>query len=53
MLADALGRPLKAILTPGQAHDVATVPALLDGAKGGSVIADKGYDTNDTGSLKV
>ena len=42
MLANALGRPLKVILTPGQAHDATAAPALLDGAEGGSVIADKG-----------
>lgn len=51
MLADALGRPLKAILTPGQAHDVVAVPALLDTVKGGSVIADKGYDTNEVRTI--
>ena len=51
MLADALGRPLKAILTPGQAHDVVAVPALLDRVKGGSVIADKGYDTNEVRTI--
>ena len=46
MLADALGRPLKVVLTPGQAHDVTVAPALLDGADGGGIIADRGYDTN-------
>jgi len=50
MLADALGRPLKVILTPGQAHDVTAAPALLDGAEG-SVIADRGYDTNEVRAL--
>jgi transposase len=46
-LADALGRPLRVILTPGQAHDVKGAPALLEGVEGGSVIADKGYDSNE------
>lgn len=47
MLADALGRPLRFILTGGQAHDIVTAAALLDGMKGGAVIADKAYDSND------
>ena len=51
MLADALGRPLKIILTPGQAHDVTAAPALLDGAEAGSVIADRGYDTNEVRAI--
>jgi transposase len=47
MLADALGRPLRFALTAGQAHDILTAPALLEGMEGGAVIADKAYDTND------
>ena len=46
MLADALGRPLRFIITGGQVHDVVTAPALLDGVNGGAVIADKAYDSN-------
>ena len=46
MLADALGRPLRFILTGGQVHDVVRAPALLEGIKGGAVIADKAYDSN-------
>ena len=46
MLADALGRPLRFILTGGQVHDVVTAPALLDGFEGDAVIADKAYDSN-------
>ena len=45
-MADALGRPLRFALTPGQAHDVTAAPALLAGLQGGSLIADRGYDTN-------
>ena len=45
MLTDALGRPLRFILTGGQVHDVVTAPALLDGAEGGAVIADRAYDS--------
>lgn len=47
MLADALGRPLRFILTGGQVNDIVTAPALLDGIRGGGVIADKAYDGND------
>lgn len=47
MLADALGRPLRFILTSGQVHDIVTAPALLDGVEGKAVIADKAYDSND------
>ncbi|KXF75282.1 transposase [Paramesorhizobium deserti] len=47
MLADALGRPLRFILTGGQAHDIVTAPALLNGMKGTAVIADKAYDSNN------
>lgn len=46
MLADALGRPLRFALTPGQTHDVIAAPALLDGIDGQGLIADKSYDTN-------
>jgi transposase len=60
MLADALGRPLRFILTGGQVHDVVSAPALLEGIQGGAVIADKAYDSNtlrqliaDNGMLAV
>jgi len=45
-LADALGRPLRFILTGGEAGDVTTAPALLAGLEAGGVIADKAYDSN-------
>jgi transposase len=51
MLADALGRPLRFILTGGQVHDIVAAPALLDGISGGGVIADKAYDSNDLRQL--
>ena len=46
MLADALGRPLRFILTGGHVHDVVPAPTLLEGIRGGAVIADKAYDSN-------
>lgn len=45
MLADALGRPLRFIITPGQAGDITQAPALLDGQTGAAVLADKAYDS--------
>ena len=51
MLADALGRPLRFILTGGQTHDVVTASALLDGVDGRAVIADKAYDSNELRQL--
>ncbi|WP_253356425.1 IS5 family transposase [Nitrobacter winogradskyi] len=46
MLADALGRPLRFIITAGQAGDVTQAPALLRGQTGEAVLADKAYDSN-------
>lgn len=45
MLADALGRPLRLVITPGQANDITAAPALLDGQEGYAVLADKAYDS--------
>ena len=45
MLADRLGRPLRFILTPGQAGDVTQAPALLRGCRAAYVIADTAYDS--------
>jgi transposase len=46
MLADALGRPLRFLLSAGNVNDISLAPALLEGVGGGAVIADKGYDSN-------
>lgn len=45
MRADALGRPLRFIVTPGQTSDVTHAPALLNGQQGDAVLADKVYDS--------
>lgn len=45
MLADALGRPLRFIITAGQVGDITQAPALLDGQVGAAVLADKAYDS--------
>ncbi len=46
MLADALGRPLRLIVTAGQAGDATQAPVLLEGESGDAVLADKAYDSN-------
>lgn len=46
MLADALGRPLRFIVTAGQVGDITQAPALLEGQAGDAVLADKAYDSN-------
>jgi transposase len=45
-LCDARGNPLRLILTPGNASDVTQAAPLLDGIKAGSVLGDKGYDSD-------
>ncbi|WP_375142323.1 transposase [Bradyrhizobium sp. CCGB12] len=46
MLADALGHPLRFIVTVGQVNNITQAPALLDGQSGDAVLADKDYDCN-------
>ena len=45
-LVDALGNPLKFILTPRQRNDITQGASLLEGAGNTTVIADKAYDSN-------
>ena len=46
MLADALGLPLRFLITPGQTGDITAAPTLLERRKSGAVLADKAYDSN-------
>ena len=46
MLADALGRPLRFVVTAGQTGDITQAPALLEGQAGDALLADKAYDSN-------
>lgn len=46
MLADALGRPVRFMLTGGQVHDIVAAPAMIEGVKGDALIADKAYHSN-------
>lgn len=43
---DALGNPLRLILTGGQMADITQGPALVDSFVTDAVVADKGYDSN-------
>lgn len=46
MLADALGRPLRFVITPVRRMTSPQPPVLLDGQEGRAVIADKANDSN-------
>ena len=44
-VVDAHGLPVRFVLTPGQASDKTTLPALIDGLRlARDVVADRGYD---------
>lgn len=44
MLADALGRPLRVVVTAGQVGDVTQGPAFLEDQDSAAVLADKARD---------
>jgi transposase len=44
---DALGNPLKIILTAGQVHDLAGADALVPGMDAEALLADKAYDADE------
>jgi transposase len=46
-IVDALGNPIRFILTPGQRHDVTQAQALTQNIQGSFILADKGYDSDD------
>ena len=50
-VADAQGRPVRFILTAGEAADIKSAPDLLAGLAPGGVIADKAYDSNELRKL--
>ncbi len=43
-VVDALGNPLRFILSPGQASDITQAEALIEGLPADHVLGDKGYD---------
>lgn len=45
-LVDALGNPIKFLLTAGQAHDLLGADAFLPTLTAGTLIADKAYDAD-------
>lgn len=45
MSVDSLGRPVRFILTAGQANDAPQAERLLEGVQATFVIADRGYDS--------
>jgi transposase len=45
-LVDALGNPLRFLLTPGQAHDLAGADALLPHMIANRLIADRAFDAD-------
>ena len=45
-MCDALGNPLRFVLTPGQRHDSKPVPELLGGLRAKALLADKAYDSD-------
>ncbi len=46
LLVDALGNPLKLMLTGGQVNDIVHAPALVSGYESAYVIGDKSYDAD-------
>lgn len=45
-MVDALGNPLRWILTGGQTADITQAPALIAGWRMQTVVGDKGYDAD-------
>ena len=43
---DALGNPVRLLITPGQQADIKQADALIAGFSADYVIADKGYDAD-------
>ena len=46
MAVDALGNPLRCLLSAGQLSDVTHAQALIEGFKTDAVLGDKAYDAN-------
>lgn len=44
---DALGNPLRLVLTSGECHDSTQAAVLIEGLEAQAVIAAKGYDADD------
>ena len=46
VVVDALGNPIRIILSPGQAADISFAEELIDGLDAQTIIGDKGYDSD-------
>lgn len=46
-LVDALGFPVKFILTPGQSSEVKQAPELIKGIQNANILADKAFDSDE------
>ena len=46
-MVDGLGNPVRWRLTGGEVHDSTQAQGLMKGMQAQSVLADKGYDSND------
>ncbi|MDB5033816.1 MAG: family transposase [Chlorobi bacterium] len=46
MLIDALGNPLRFLLSPGQTADITSSPSLIEGYRSAALIADRAYDSD-------
>jgi transposase len=46
VVVDALGNPLRFLLTGGQRHDISQAAALIEAFAADYVIADRGYDAD-------
>lgn len=46
LAVDSAGRPLRLIVTEGQAHDISCANELVEHLRAKAVIADKGYDSD-------
>src|SRR3546814_12589031 len=44
LATDALGNPVRFLLTGGERNDITQIEGLLDGLQARHVLADKGYD---------
>jgi transposase len=47
VIADALGRPIDFLLTPGQAHDLEGADAFLPAITAEAVLADRAFDADE------
>ena len=44
-MVDALGNPLKFILTGGERHEIIAAEALIEDIQKSNILADKAYDS--------